>query len=241
VALACARLGQLLVWDWRAETYVLKQQGHYYDVAAVAYSPDGALLASGADDSKVPSSMSRAAVYATDLFSWNASMPGTLPLLPLASTSSCSSFKAVISSGQGVVAGERVLLRDIHRSCGACYWRRMAAVWQCGAVLQPGEELATLSSRCFCILGLQRQVVMQYHQRALSACSALLLTVNLCSSRTALCGHLTWYATATSGHAPHRALCSSFAWQWTPVERYAPAVHVSCPEWRRLSASRLQD
>jgi WD40 repeat protein len=53
VALACARLGQLLVWDWRAETYVLKQQGHYYDVAAVAYSPDGALLASGADDSKV--------------------------------------------------------------------------------------------------------------------------------------------------------------------------------------------
>lgn len=53
VALACAKLGQLLVWDWRAETYVLKQQGHYYDVATVAYSPDGALLASGADDSKV--------------------------------------------------------------------------------------------------------------------------------------------------------------------------------------------
>lgn len=59
VALACARLGQLLVWDWRAETYVLKQQGHYYDVAAVAYSPDGALLASGADDSKVPSRCAR--------------------------------------------------------------------------------------------------------------------------------------------------------------------------------------
>lgn len=53
VALACAKLGQLLVWDWRAETYVLKQQGHYYDVATVAYSPDGALLASGADDLKV--------------------------------------------------------------------------------------------------------------------------------------------------------------------------------------------
>ncbi len=53
MALACAKLGQLLVWDWRAETYVLKQQGHYYDVSAVAYSPDGALLVSGADDSKV--------------------------------------------------------------------------------------------------------------------------------------------------------------------------------------------
>ena len=53
VALGCAKLGQLLVWDWRAETYVLKQQGHFYDVGATAYSPDGALLASGADDSKV--------------------------------------------------------------------------------------------------------------------------------------------------------------------------------------------
>lgn len=56
VAVGCATLGQLLVWDWRAETYVLKQQGHYHDVSAVAYSPDGALLATGADDSKVPPS-----------------------------------------------------------------------------------------------------------------------------------------------------------------------------------------
>lgn len=26
LALGCARLGQLLVWEWRSETYVLKQQ-----------------------------------------------------------------------------------------------------------------------------------------------------------------------------------------------------------------------
>jgi WD40 repeat protein len=44
------------VWDWRAETYVLKQQGHYHDVSAVAYSPDGAMMATGADDAKVGSS-----------------------------------------------------------------------------------------------------------------------------------------------------------------------------------------
>lgn len=53
VAVGCATLGQLLVWDWRAETYVLKQQGHYHDVSAVAYSPDGAMMATGADDAKV--------------------------------------------------------------------------------------------------------------------------------------------------------------------------------------------
>jgi len=53
VALGCARLGQLLVWDWRAETYVLRQQGHHYDAACAAFSPDGAVVASGADDSRV--------------------------------------------------------------------------------------------------------------------------------------------------------------------------------------------
>ena len=53
LALGCARLGQLVVWEWRSETYVLKQQGHYFDAAAAAYSPDGALLATGADDCKV--------------------------------------------------------------------------------------------------------------------------------------------------------------------------------------------
>jgi hypothetical protein len=32
---------------------VLRQQGHFYDVACAAYSPDGALIATGADDAKV--------------------------------------------------------------------------------------------------------------------------------------------------------------------------------------------
>eukprot|EP00892_Ulva_mutabilis_P004509 jgi/Ulvmu1/242/UM001_0246.1 len=53
IALGCAALGQLLVWEWRSETYVLKQQGHFYDVSVVAFSPDGTHLASGADDSKL--------------------------------------------------------------------------------------------------------------------------------------------------------------------------------------------
>ncbi|XP_031488518.1 periodic tryptophan protein 2 [Nymphaea colorata] len=49
----CAKLGQLLVWEWRSETYILKQQGHYFDVNCLAYSPDSQLLASGADDNKI--------------------------------------------------------------------------------------------------------------------------------------------------------------------------------------------
>lgn len=53
LALASEKLGQLLVWEWRSETYVLKQQGHYFDLNAVDYSPDGRLLATGADDAKV--------------------------------------------------------------------------------------------------------------------------------------------------------------------------------------------
>lgn len=53
LAFGCAKLGQLLVWEWRSESYILKQQGHYFDVNSVAYSPDSQLIATGADDNKV--------------------------------------------------------------------------------------------------------------------------------------------------------------------------------------------
>ncbi|KAL7139996.1 hypothetical protein ABFS83_09G090900 [Erythranthe nasuta] len=49
----CARLGQLLVWEWKSESYILKQQGHYFDVNCLAYSSDSQLLATGADDNKI--------------------------------------------------------------------------------------------------------------------------------------------------------------------------------------------
>ena len=53
VARASREEGQLFVWEWQSETYVLKQQGHFFDLNTVAYSPNGNFLATGGDDGKV--------------------------------------------------------------------------------------------------------------------------------------------------------------------------------------------
>lgn len=48
-------LGQLLVWEWQSESYVLKQQGHFNSMVTLAYSPDGQYIVTGGDDGKVGS------------------------------------------------------------------------------------------------------------------------------------------------------------------------------------------
>ena len=53
IGLGCARLGQVVVWEWQSEAYVYKQQGHYFDVNQCAYAPDGSMLATASDDNKV--------------------------------------------------------------------------------------------------------------------------------------------------------------------------------------------
>ncbi|KAJ2521226.1 U3 snoRNP protein [Coemansia sp. RSA 1939] len=53
LAFGSSKLGQLLVWEWQSETYVLKQQGHFYDMSCIAYSGDGQYIATGGDDAKV--------------------------------------------------------------------------------------------------------------------------------------------------------------------------------------------
>lgn len=53
IAFGAKKLGQLLVWEWQSESYVLKQQGHYFDMNTVSFSPDGQNVATGGDDGKV--------------------------------------------------------------------------------------------------------------------------------------------------------------------------------------------
>ena len=54
LAFGCPELGQLLVWEWQSETYVLKQQGHSYAMRQMAYSPDGSqFVVTGGEDGKV--------------------------------------------------------------------------------------------------------------------------------------------------------------------------------------------
>lgn len=53
LAFGCSSTGQLLVWEWQSETYILKQQGHYYNMNTLCYSQDGHYVATGGDDAKV--------------------------------------------------------------------------------------------------------------------------------------------------------------------------------------------
>jgi len=53
IAFGCTKLGQLLVWEWQSESYILKQQGHYFDMNTLSYSADGQNIATGGDDGKV--------------------------------------------------------------------------------------------------------------------------------------------------------------------------------------------
>lgn len=53
LALGSSRLGQLVVWEWKSESYIMKQQGHIYGLNSVDYSDDGHYMATGGEDSKV--------------------------------------------------------------------------------------------------------------------------------------------------------------------------------------------
>ncbi|XP_046978620.1 periodic tryptophan protein 2 homolog [Vanessa cardui] len=53
IAFGCPNIGQLLVWEWQSEQYVMKQQGHSLDMTCLAYSPDGLYVVTGGYDGKV--------------------------------------------------------------------------------------------------------------------------------------------------------------------------------------------
>ena len=53
LAFGASKLGQLLVWEWQSESYILKQQGHFDSINALVYSPDGQRIITTADDGKI--------------------------------------------------------------------------------------------------------------------------------------------------------------------------------------------
>ena len=53
IAFGSKYLNQLFVWEWKSETYIYKQQGHMNDITIISFSPEGAQLASGADDGRI--------------------------------------------------------------------------------------------------------------------------------------------------------------------------------------------
>lgn len=53
LAFGASALGQLLVWEWQSESYILKQQGHFDSLNALTYSPSGDRIITCADDGKI--------------------------------------------------------------------------------------------------------------------------------------------------------------------------------------------
>ncbi|KAI5955532.1 PWP2 [Candida theae] len=53
LAFGSSKLGQLLVYEWQSESYILKQQGHFDAMNTLCYSPDGSRLVTGSDDGRI--------------------------------------------------------------------------------------------------------------------------------------------------------------------------------------------
>lgn len=53
ISFASSEMGQLLVWEWQSESYIMKQQSHAQSTSCVAYSADGNYLATGGEDGKL--------------------------------------------------------------------------------------------------------------------------------------------------------------------------------------------
>lgn len=53
LAFGSSKLGQLLVYEWQSESYVLKQQGHFDSMNSLCYSPDGSRIVTASDDGKI--------------------------------------------------------------------------------------------------------------------------------------------------------------------------------------------
>ncbi|KAH9919809.1 quinon protein alcohol dehydrogenase-like superfamily [Fomitopsis serialis] len=108
LAFGAAKLGQLLVWEWQSQSYVLKQQGHFSTMSTVAYAPDGVNLATGGEDGKFAkqgqvlfSASLDGTVRAADLIRYRVFRTFTSP------TPAQFASLAVDPSGEAVAAGSQ--------------------------------------------------------------------------------------------------------------------------------------
>ena len=53
IGLGVSGAGQLLVWEWQSEQYVMKQQGHSNVMSTISYSADGNFIVTGGFDGKI--------------------------------------------------------------------------------------------------------------------------------------------------------------------------------------------
>ncbi|KAH3903531.1 snoRNA-binding rRNA-processing protein PWP2 SCDLUD_001172 [Saccharomycodes ludwigii] len=53
LAFGSKKIGQLLVYEWQSESYILKQQGHFDIMNSLTYSPDGSRIVTASDDGKI--------------------------------------------------------------------------------------------------------------------------------------------------------------------------------------------
>lgn len=53
IALGSSVLGQLVVYEWQSESYILKQQGHFDSIDSISYSSDGSKIATASRDGKI--------------------------------------------------------------------------------------------------------------------------------------------------------------------------------------------
>ncbi|KAG4305381.1 hypothetical protein PORY_000937 [Pneumocystis oryctolagi] len=53
IAFGAGKLGQLLVWEWQSESYILKQQSHFDMITGVIYTPDSQNIITCSDDGKI--------------------------------------------------------------------------------------------------------------------------------------------------------------------------------------------
>ncbi|XP_077851380.1 periodic tryptophan protein 2 homolog isoform X1 [Macaca mulatta] len=97
IAFGCSGLGQLLVWEWQSESYVLKQQGHFNSMVTLAYSPDGQYIVTGGDDGKVGS-----CPRPVGLWLWSAPAPPVLPQVKVWNTLSGFCFVTFTEHSSGV-------------------------------------------------------------------------------------------------------------------------------------------